>query len=272
MGMDLPLVSIIIPVFNTGRTAKQLTNKLLGGKYNNVEIILVDDGSTDDSLNILNTIKDSKVKVCSKKNGGPSAGRNFGIEKAKGAYLLFIDSDDDVKDDFVSKLVERMRGDEVALASTGVVYNRKSGVIEDLYLQPFSKKNGEKMEKYILRSLLKDGRMYPAFNKIFDAGVVRKYKLRFDEKMNYGEDTKFVLDYLKKKDGKIKFILEPLYIYNVGTGTSTAARTVGVWDNWRKCYANLKKWVGKKASFEEKVLLRLVYLKWRASWLKAKIF
>ena len=113
--------------------------------------------------------------------------------------------------------------------------------------------------------------MYPAFNKIFDAEVVRKYNLRFDENMNYGEDTKFVLDYLKRKDGEVRFVLEPLYIYNVGTETSTAKKTMGIWRNWQKCYKNLKKWTGRKTGFGEKVLLRLIYLKWRASWLKAKI-
>ena len=270
--MKLPLVSVIVPVYNTGKLAKKLTENILRDKYENVEIILVDDGSTDDSLSILKSIKNSKVKVYNKKNGGPSAGRNFGIEKAKGEYLLFIDSDDGIKDDFISKLLENICDDGVALASTGIVYKKvKDGTAEDLYLQPFVRGSGEKLEKFVLRSLLKDGRMYPAFNKIFDAEVVRKYNLRFDEKMNYGEDTKFVLDYLKKKDGEIRFILEPLYVYNVGTATSTAAKTVSVWNNWQKCYTNLKKWVGRKASFDEKILLRLIYLKWRASWLKAKI-
>ena len=90
--MKLPLVSVIVPVYNTGKLAKKLTENILRDKYENVEIILVDDGSTDDSLSILKSIKNSKVKVYNKKNGGPSAGRNFGIEKAKGEYLLFIDS------------------------------------------------------------------------------------------------------------------------------------------------------------------------------------
>lgn len=270
--MSLPLVSIIIPVFNTGKSAKKLVSNILGGKYSNVEIILVDDGSTDDSLEILKSIKSNKVNVYSKKNGGPSAGRNFGLERARGEYLLFIDSDDEIKDDFISKLVKNMCNDGVVLVSTGIVYKKiKEGTGENLYLQSFVRGDGERLEKFVLRSLLKDGRMYPAFNKIFDAEVVRKNNLRFDEKMNYGEDTKFVLDYLKKKDGEVRFILEPLYVYNVGTATSTAVKTVGVWSNWQKCYVNLKKWVGRKASFDEKILLRLIYLKWRASWLKAKL-
>ena len=270
--MKLPLVSVIVPVYNTGKSAKKLVEKILDSDYANLEVVLVDDGSTDDSLKNLKSIKSSKARIYSKENGGPSAGRNFGVEKAKGDYLIFIDSDDDIGIDFIGELVEGMRKKNTALVMTGVKYYRlDDGKVEELYSEPFVRKKNEGLEEYVLRSMLADGRMYPAFNKIFDAEVVRKYNLRFDEKMNYGEDTKFVLDYLKKKEGEIRFVLEPLYMYNVGTETSTAAKTVGVWENWRKCYKNLKKWVGKRPSLREKILLKMIYLKWRASWLKAKL-
>ena len=272
VSMKLPLVSVIVPVYNTGKSAKKLVEKILDSDYANLEVVLVDDGSTDDSLKNLKSIKSSKARIYSKENGGPSAGRNFGVEKAKGDYLIFIDSDDDIGIDFIGELVEGMRKKNTALVMTGVKYYRlDDGKVEELYSEPFVRKKNEGLEEYVLRSMLADGRMYPAFNKIFDAEVVRKYNLRFDEKMNYGEDTKFVLDYLKKKEGEIRFVLEPLYMYNVGTETSTAAKTVGVWENWRKCYKNLKKWVGKRPSLREKILLKMIYLKWRASWLKAKL-
>ena len=268
--MDLPLVSIIIPVYNTGLKAKKLLDRILSSDYKKVEVILVDDGSGDGSYEILESIKDKKIRLFSKKNEGPSAARNFGIERATGDYLLFIDSDDDIERSFIGKMVNKVKISDTALVSSGIVYKRKN-TAEELYMQSFERGREESLEKYVLRSLLADGRMYPAFNKIFDASIIRKYNLRFDEKMDYGEDTKFVLDYLKKKDGEIRFVLEPLYIYNVGTETSTAAKAVGVWSNWQKCYRNLKRWVGKKNSFSEKMLLKLIYLKWRASWLKARI-
>ncbi len=268
-----PLVSIIIPVYNTGKSAKKLIKKILGSKYHKIEIIVVDDGSMDDSLEIITQLESNIVKIYGKENGGPSAARNFGIEKASGGYLLFVDSDDDVDETFVDKMMDSALRENTSLAMSGIRYHRlNSGTVEELYTEPFARKDNESLEHYVLRSMLADGRMYPAFNKIFDANVVRGKNIRFDEGMAYGEDTKFVLDYLKKKNGNIRFVLEPLYTYNVGTETSTAAKVVGVWDNWRKCYKNLKKWVGKKAGAKEKILLRLIYLKWRASWLKAKIF
>ena len=267
------LVSVIVPVYNTGKKVAKLLEEILDNGYDNIEVILIDDGSDDDSLETLQKVRSDKVKVYHKENGGPSSARNFGINKARGDYLVFIDSDDSIKKGFIKKLVDKMQEEDTALAMTGVEYHYVSGKsAEKMYLQPFTREVGESLEKYVLRSMLKDGRMYPAFNKIFDAEVMKKNNLRFDEDINYGEDTKFVLDYLKTKNGEIKFILEPLYIYNVGTETSTAAKAVGVWGNWQKCYSNLKRWAGKNVGVEERLLLKLIYLKWRASWLKARIF
>lgn len=269
--MKTPFVSVVIPVYNTGKYAKRLIEGILGGTYMELEIIIVDDGSSDKSVEILRNIKNNKVKIYSKENGGPGAARNFGIEKASGKYLMFMDSDDGVKEDFIKKMVDEICLPDTALVVAGVEYRKlRENQIEKLYLDSFVREKNESLEQYVLRSLLTDGRLYPVFNKIFDADAVRENRLRFDEEMNYGEDTKFVLDYLKSKDGEVRFVTEPLYVYNAGTETSIASKSVGVWSNWKKCYRNLKKWVGRKAGVKEKTLLRMIYLKWRISWLRSK--
>lgn len=262
-------VSVIVPVYNTGKLAVKLIKKILTGSYDNLEIIVIDDGSEDDSSDILKTINDKKVSVFRQNNKGASAARNYGIEKARGEYLVFIDSDDEVKKGFLKKMVNGM-GDGVSLVSTGVEI-RKVGqnVFSREYLDGFLDRKNEPMETFVLRSLLRDGRMYPAFNKIFKASIIKESGLKFDEKMKFGEDTKFVLDYLKKADGGIKFILEPLYIHNFGTVTSVAKKMEGDWKNWQKCYANLKKWVGR-GNLYQKWLLILIYLRWRVTWLRAR--
>ncbi len=263
-------VSVIMPVYNTGESAKKLIEKILGS-FNSLEIIVVNDGSTDDSLNLLKSIKNKKVKVFDKKNGGPSSARNFGIEKAQGKYLLFVDSDDNVEKDFVEKMVKVM-DDDILMAVCGVRYCKLDNDSEEnVYLDDFPYRENENNKDLMLRSLLHDGRMYPAFNKIFRADIVKNNKLKFDEAMSFGEDTKFVMDYLDNADGQIRFLLEPLYIYYAGTSTSTAKRMQSEWKNWRKCFVNLKKWIGDRPTLEQKKTLGLIYLKWRASWLKAKI-
>ena len=268
--MDESLVTVVIPVYNTGQSAKKLAEKVL--KNSNTEVILVDDGSTDNSMDVLGSIKNKRIKLYNIENGGPSVARNFGIGNAKGKYLMFLDSDDDIKEDFIKKMVKEMEKEGVALAVSGVEYRKlKQKTAENVYLNDFPYKENEDNKSLVLRSLFSDGRMYPAFNKIFDAEVVRKNKLQFDESMKFGEDTKFVLDYLKCKNGRISFVSEPLYIYNAGTSTSTAKKMEKEWRNWRKCFSNLRKWIGRKSTLNEKRLLVMIYLKWKASWLKAKL-
>lgn len=258
-----------MPVYNTGESAKKLIKKILG-VYDDLEIIVVDDGSTDDSRDLLKAIGDKRVKIFGKENGGPSSARNFGIEKAKGKYLLFVDSDDDVENGYVDKMVKAMN-DGIAMAVCGVKYCKlDNNSKEDVYLDDFPYRENENNKDLMLRSLLHDGRMYPAFNKIFRTDIIKNNKLKFDESMDFGEDTKFVMDYLENVDGAIKFVLEPLYIYYAGTSTSTAKKMQGEWKNWKKCFDNLKKWIGESPTLEQRKMLGLIYLKWRASWIRTK--
>ncbi len=89
-----PLFSIIIPLYNKEQSIRNTISSILKQTYDNFEIIVIDDGSTDNSLAIVKEINDSRIKVFSKKNGGVSSARNYGINKAKGTYILFLDADD----------------------------------------------------------------------------------------------------------------------------------------------------------------------------------
>ena len=94
--MKNPKISIIIPVYNTQEYLPKCLDTLVNQTYSNLEIICVDDGSTDESLRILNeyAAKDSRIIVHSQKNGGASIARNYGLNIATGDYVSFIDSDD----------------------------------------------------------------------------------------------------------------------------------------------------------------------------------
>lgn len=270
INMTHPLVSAIIPVYDTGASALLLANDLLRGDYDNLEILLVNDGSTDDSFKLLKTLKDPKVKVFHQSNGGVSSARNLGLAKAKGDLVVFPDSDDRVASDFVSKLVKEIEKPDTSLVASGVHYHKLAkNSEEDVYLDAFPQKPHEPLSTFVLRSLLHDGRMYATFNKIFRADVIREHQLRFDEKLKFAEDTKFVLDYLCFAEGKIRFVPKPLYIYYAGTPTS-AAKTLGLtWQNWQRSYQNLTAWVSDlgQMSVENRLLLLRVRAHWRLSWL-----
>lgn len=99
-------VSVIVPIYNTQRYLPCCLNSLIGQDFNDFEIILVDDGSTDDSLAICLSYakKTDKVKVYTKPNGGLSSARNFGFSKSSGEYVIFVDSDDSVAFNFISSM------------------------------------------------------------------------------------------------------------------------------------------------------------------------
>ena len=110
--------------------------------------------------------------------------------------------------------------------------------------------------------------MYSSVNKLYHAKIAKT--LKFDESLKFAEDTHFVLNYLKKSPGKIKFVLDPLYVYNFGTETSTISQTALSWQNWQASYGFLKSWLGKNPRPSETFWLHLVHLRWRISFIRSK--
>ena len=270
-----PKVSIIVPVYNTAKYLPACIESLIGQTYQNLEIILVDDGATDDSGKIADEYakKDTRIKVVHQKNGGQSAARNRGLEIASGDFVGFIDSDDEADRSFVEKtLAPYLNSEKTCLTVCGLQYHwLKSGTKQDVFLKPLrQKKKNESKAAYILYLLAIDGRIYSSFNKLYKKEFLDG--VTFDKTLNFAEDTKFVLDYIKNlpEDFEIGFVLEPLCFYNYGTENSTMRKTATVWANWQKSYANLKKWVGSKPSLRERFWLRTVYARWHISYLRSK--
>lgn len=273
-------LSVIIPVWNTGKNATRLIENLLG-QYGDLEIIAVDDGSTDDSLEKLEEVSRSslargRVKVIHQKNAGASGARNAGIKVARGEYLLFLDSDDEVKDGMLKKMVGAMdQNPGLAICTVGMEYRKLAqGRVENTYTSPRrARRQSESLAEYMLYLMLLDGRMYGVINKLFRTQVVREKGLEFEVGRTFAEDTNFVLDYLRCAPGEIKFILEPLYVYNYGTDTSTVKKSATIWKNWQESYDYLKKWVKDvsdgKVSMRARGLLLLVNLRWRVSHFRA---
>lgn len=105
----MPKLSVILPVYNVAAFLPECLDSLLHQSFQDMEILAVNDGSTDESLSILREYEEKargKIKVFTKENGGLSDARNFGMEKATGTYLAFVDSDDFLHPDFCKKLVE----------------------------------------------------------------------------------------------------------------------------------------------------------------------
>lgn len=102
------LVSIIVPIYNTEKYLKKCIDSILVQTYDNLEVILVNDGSSDDSLNICKKYEsfDSRIRIIDKKNGGLSSARNAGLDVCKGDYITFVDSDDYLEKEAIELLVK----------------------------------------------------------------------------------------------------------------------------------------------------------------------
>ena len=280
-----PLISVIIPIYNTGDSVVKLLDKLTKQSYENLEIICVDDGSKDGSFDLVTEfIRQSKLKnknlnmtISRQKNQGAAGARNLGLKKASGEYVTFIDSDDEVKKTHIEDLLKSLEKDpRNALSVCGYVYRRLRMQTEKNFFtnEIWTGLEEVNFRAYILSLLASDGRMYAAINKMFRLSVIKKAKVEFPVGWDFAEDTMFVLRYLKAAEeagfNRIGMVLKANYIYNYGTETSTVASSSMKFSNWQKSFQNITKWVeDKKDSAEIKKLkqkwLRKLYLRFKIS-------
>lgn len=120
--MERDLISVIVPVYNVQEYLTNCINSILNQSYKNMEIILVDDGSTDESSSICDSYikKDNRIKVIHKENGGLSDARNIGIKSAKGKYITFVDSDDYLDENYVKALYILITENNSDIACSGM--------------------------------------------------------------------------------------------------------------------------------------------------------
>ena len=132
--MDRDLFSVIVPVYNSELYINECIKSIIDSNYQNWELLLIDDGSTDKSGTICDqwSQRDSRIKVFHKVNGGVSSARNLGIEKAKGYWLTFVDSDDFISPDFMSRIQEKASCENADLVFNdfNIIYSNKENYSE----------------------------------------------------------------------------------------------------------------------------------------------
>lgn len=105
-------ISLIVPVYNTEKYLNKCIDSLINQSYDDIEIIIINDGSTDYSENLIKSYNDKRIKYISKKNEGIGKTRNLGIEKSSGEYLAFVDSDDYLNENFCEKMLNKAITDD----------------------------------------------------------------------------------------------------------------------------------------------------------------
>ena len=216
-------ISIIMPAYNCGNLIDRSIESLLNQTYTNFEVVIVDDGSTDNTGEYCDSWakKDSRIKVIHKQNGGPSSARNVGISRATGDYVYFIDSDDALKPNGLEVLLETMQKDDVDLVICG--YEVSCGKESRQVCLPTrhginsgdTQQFLEMFNKVLFNSLC---------NKLFKKEKIKNF---LNEEIKWGEDLQFNLEYFKGVQ-TYTIIEDCLYIYyiygNSGSLTSMSLK------------------------------------------------
>ncbi|MGM0216057.1 glycosyltransferase family 2 protein [Enterococcus sp. AZ109] len=195
------IVSIIIPTYNNFDCFEECYSSLISQTYKNLEIIIVDDGSTTTPPHSLmeKINQDHRVFYYRKKNQGPSAARNYGIEKSTGDYLLFMDSDDQLDKEAVEKLVEVCCIDRQApdVVIFGFYLYEKSQYIESKVVPAFTGSR-EDFLKDSFYDCYKKFLMNAPWNKLIRRELLIEQQIRFDEELRIVEDLLFSLKLVEK--------------------------------------------------------------------------
>lgn len=149
----VPLISFIVPIYNVERYLQKCVDSILAQSYSNIEVVLVDDGSTDESVAICDSYanRDKRVQVIHKENGGASSARNEGLSFAHGSYIAFIDSDDYVSPSMAEKLLDAISKTDSDLAMCNFAYTDELGNITESFSD--DTKAGEYRTEELLRKV-----------------------------------------------------------------------------------------------------------------------
>jgi len=191
-------ISVIIPVYNVEPYIRKCLDSVINQTYKNLEILLVDDGSTDNSGKICDEYakNDNRIKVFHKSNGGVSSAKNIGLKHITGKYVGFVDSDDWIEPDMYEILYNALKSENVSVSVASYFKETaaESTPVTNMEHIPIGIVSTRDMLLYPLKRDYYMGFCGYLWNKLFLANIFLNNNLKFDENINYGED---VLLYIK---------------------------------------------------------------------------
>lgn len=221
------LVSIIVPVYNSEEYLEKCIDSIINQTYKNLEIILINDGSKDKSIDICKKYenKDSRIKIIDKKNEGAAATRNLGIDVSKGEYIMFVDSDDYIDKKLVeASIIQNQKNDYDVVIS-------KVELFDDKYIETYCYYENdlivtEKIKEELIKSIFLDNKenkfthIEGPVAKLIKKDFITKNNIRFNTKLIYGEDLVFSLE-IYTKTSNIFFVNKFLYFYRKNENSVT---------------------------------------------------
>ena len=214
--MNDELISIIVPIYNGEKYLERCINSIISQTYNNIEIILIDDGSKDSTYSICTELskKDNRITTIYKENSGVSSTRNIGITIAKGNYIMFVDCDDTIEKDCCELLYNALLKYDADISCGEIKKSR------DIIKHDTTKENKYLLfdnDKLPLIKLIYHN-TYKDFNyvespvaKIYKKSIIIENNIQFDKSLKYGEDALFNMQIYNKA---VKVVLQSKVVYN----------------------------------------------------------
>lgn len=225
------LISVIVPMYNSEKTIERCVKSILSSSYKKIEVILVDDESGDNTVEICKRMQanDSRINIYIKKNSGAGETRSYGLKKASGDYVAFVDSDDWIESDMYEKLYRRIIKDNLDVCFCGYYFwdymrNRSEEPMR------FSKSIYERddMLKEVIHntvwfpsSAMQKSSLVGVWRALYSAKIIKDKEIKFlSERKFYSEDSLFNLEFLSYTT-RIGFVRECYYNYISAEGTLT---------------------------------------------------
>lgn len=224
-----PLVSVIIPVYNVEKYIERCIKSVIAQKNVSIEIIIIDDGSTDNSIEKLKEYKvHGNIKVISTINKGVSAARNLGLLKSKGKYIYFLDADDYIEKNTISKLYTAATTNNTSIAMGGFFAQSNKPENTESFKPTIVYNSAETITK-----ILKNDLPRTSCGILFERSIIIKNNLIFNEDLSYGEDFLFTLNFLSQCEFS-SAVFEVTYIVESRNNSASRQNSVNHIENVEK--------------------------------------
>lgn len=207
-------ISIIIPIYNASAYLEQCINSVLLQNYDNYELILINDGSTDGSLNICEKYKKNNPKIIliNHENAGVSIARNSGLDKVTGSRIMFVDADDYLLPNAIHTLVNRLQSTNADLVlANSFEFNNKNKYLKYNF------------KKSLFFNFFDSIKHFALWGYLFPTHLIKKHNIRFIQDLAYSEDRVFILQ-LAKYCKSIAYENTPIYVYRLHKTSACASK------------------------------------------------
>ena len=238
-------VSIIITTYNRAQFIQRIYKQVVAQDYSNFELLIINDGSTDETSEILSSFDDIRLKIFDVPNGGVSNARNIGLSNASGEYIFFIDDDDIIPSDYISNFLKpNLKSYDLVIDS----YSRTSDFkkYEKINFSQICLNGSQEIIGHLCNMMPENPYCFFVHAKRFKGDLIKKYQLRFNHNLTLGEDRVFIMDYIQVAGSAI-IVNDAKYVIvndlSSGYRLSDNKKPLGLlWKNFRLTYEYLKKY------------------------------